>query len=307
MKTMTVLAFAATMLSLAAPAMAMGNKPVVSSSGQTGSGQTVGQKAAAVGEAAVNMVNEIGNNDAAQQAGGDIGEGLAKAGQALTNDGWNRHLNQGMTEGNLKNITDTGRQMFVGGKALEYGSKAAPHVGGLSTAAGYFAEGQNKGAAIQAVNGVGRGAALSYIGSAAGTAGGAWAAGKLGALAGSWAGPLGTGAGFIIGIGAAYLGGKIWDKTIGAGADALTQKAADWDAQSQYANDPNPDRVTGGGGGASWGEEGALGDDMPITTGVASETRDISRDNVQQQARDTIRISRPSGGGGGSGGDCGRH
>jgi len=172
------------------------------------------------------------------------------------------------------------------GTAINVGATAAPFVGAVSTAAGYAAEGQSAGALIQGVNGVTRSYAVAKAGGAAATAGAIWATGKLGAAAGSWAGPLGAGTGFILGVGAAWLAGKLWDNTIGAGADALTQKVQDINAGMKYA-----------GGRSEF--EGQT---------VAGETRDISRDSVQQQTRENIRISRPSGGGGGGcGGDCGRH
>lgn len=193
--------------------------------------------------------NEIANNDAVQQAAGDVGDAIAKGGQSLVNDGWNRALNQGATQSNANKIIKTGTAIFAAGKTLAIAGKAAPHVGWVATTAGYASTGQYKGAAIQAVNGLTRTVTVSKIGAAAGTAGAIWATGKLGALAGSWAGPLGTAAGFVIGCGVAYLGGKIWDKTIGAGADVLTQKAADWDAKSQY----------GGKRQSGWGRDGARG------------------------------------------------
>lgn len=281
MKTMTFLTLGAMMLSLSAPAMAMGNKPSTPKAGSTSGGGSF-----------IRTANDIGNNDGVQQAAGDIGGAIAKGGQSLVNDAYQfGNQNPNIPSDKVQQMANTGTNVFAAGKTIEYAGKAAPHVGWMATSAGYAAEGQYKGAAIQAVNGAGR---TLFV---------AWAGGKAGALIGSAGGPLGTAAGFILGVGAAYLGGKAWDASIGQGADALTQEAADWDAQSQYGDDQD---ITTGGGGASWGEgDGTPGDDMPITTGVASDTRDISRSNAQQQARDNIRTSRPSGGGGG--GDCGRH
>ena len=74
-------------------------------------------------------------------------------------------------------------------------------------------------------------------------------------------------------------------------ADALTQKAADWDAQDQYAGDPQDGQSSGGGGGADWGD---------------NDARDGARDATTQQVRDNMPRPRPPTGGSG-GGDCGRH
>ena len=213
-----------------------------------------------------------------------------KADKPLVNQGYEA-ANQGATNANSQAIVNNGVKVFTYGKAVEYTGKAAPHVGWAATSAGYAAEGQYKGAAIQAVNGCTRTVTVAKIGAAAATAGGIWATGKLGALAGSWAGPLGAGTGFIIGCGAAYIGGKIWDKTIGEGADALTQKAADWDAQNRDADDPQDGQSSGGGGGAGWGADAA---------------RDGARDTTTQQVRDNMPRPRPPTWGSG-GGDCGRH
>ncbi len=302
MKMMTFLAMGAMMLSLSAPAMAMGNKPSAPDAGSSGGG----------GGSFSSTANDLGNNDGVQQAAGDLGAAIAKGGQALNDQAYQfGNQNPNIPYDKVKSMAQTGTNVYAGGKTLEYAGKAAPHVGWVATSAGYAAEGQYKGATVQAVNGVTRTVTVAKVGSAVATAGGVWATGKLGAVAGSWAGPLGAATGFVLGVGAAYLGGKIWDATVGQGADALTQKAADYDAQSQYGGTGTPgddQPITTGGGGASWGE-GTPGDDMPITTGVASDTRDIGRDNAQQQVRDSIRTSRPSGGsggGGGCGGPCGR-
>jgi len=226
----------------------------------------------------ISIANDIGNNDGTQQAVGDLSSAMAKGGQSLVNDGFDRALNQGATQSNANKIIKTGTKIFVAGKSIEYASKVAPHVGWVATSAGYASTGQYKGATVQAVNGVTRTVTVAHIGTAVGTGVGIWVGGKLGAVAGSWAGPLGAGAGFILGAGAAYVGGKIWDNSIGVGADALTQKAADWDSKSQYGGKPKTKPggySTGGGAGAKWGRDGA-------------------RDNVRQN-RPPVR--RPAGGG----------
>lgn len=305
MKIMTLLAMTATVLMLTAPAMAMGNKPSTPDSGSSGGTQSSGSTQSSDngqggggsgggggedGGDVLDTANDVVGNDAVQQGGEIIGDAIAKGGQSLVNQAY-QYGNQGVPYDKVKQMAQTGTNIYAAGQTLKTASQAGDHVGWVATSAGYAAEGQYKGAAIQAVNGVSRTVTVSAIGGAATTAATTWAAGKLGALAGSWAGPLGAGAGFIIGCGAAYIGGKIWDKTIGQGADALTQKAADYDAQSQY-----------GGTSQTGGKPGMTDFDGQT---VAGETRDIGRDNAQQQVRDNIRTSRPSGGGGGGSGGCG--
>ena len=199
MKIMTTLGLMAIMMSLSAPVLAMGNK----------------QQDSSPGSSVVSTANSLGNNDGVQQGAGDIGAAVAKGGQTLVNQGYEA-ANNGATNANAQKIINNGTNIFAGGKTLEYAGKAAPHVGWVATSAGYASEGQYKGAAVQAVNGVTRTVTVAKIGAAAATAGGIWVAGKLGAVAGSAAGPLGTLGGFIIGCGAAYVGGKIWDSTVGA-------------------------------------------------------------------------------------------
>jgi len=248
----------AIMMSLSAPAMAMGNKPADPG------------PAAAGGGGVMSTANDLGNNDGVQQAAGDVGAAIAKGGQTLVNQGYEA-ANNGATNANSQAIIKNGTNIFGAGKTLEYAGKAAPHVGWVATSAGYAAEGQYKGAAVQAVNGAGR---TIFV---------AWAGGKAGALIGSAGGPLGTAAGFILGVGVAYWGGKAWDATIGQGAEALTQKAADMDAQSQF---------------------GGIDKEKSEFDGqtVAGETRDITRDNAQQTVRDNI--PRPTSGGSSCGGGC---
>lgn len=183
---------------------------------------------------AVSKVNELGNNDALQEAGGRAGEGFANIGSNQVNQAWNYTDSTGNLTKPAQQMANNGVRIFATGKAIEYGSKAAPHVGWVATSAGRAYEGDYSGAAVDGANGLGRTLTVAKIGTAAGTAGGIWVAGKLGAVAGSWAGPLGAGAGFIIGCGAAYVGGKIWDKTVGKGADALDQKIQDWKAEGKY-------------------------------------------------------------------------
>lgn len=219
----------------------------------------------AMGNKVVQAGNELGLNDGAQQAAGDIGAGVANYGKKLVDDAYN-FGNQGVSDSKVKEMANAGTKVFGYGKAVEYTGKAAPHVGWAATSAGRAAEGDYTGAAIEGVNGATRAVTVAKIGTAAGTAGGIWVAGKLGAMAGSWAGPLGAGAGFVIGCGAAYVGGKIWDHTIGAGAEALDQKVKDWNAERQYAGDRDlqrqnaqqirensPQRPTGGGSGGGGG------------------------------------------------------
>jgi hypothetical protein len=275
MKTMTILALLSMMLSLSAPAIAMSNRSQESSPGSS----------------VVSTANSLGTNDGLQQAAGDLGAGAANIGKGLVNDAYERGLNQGATDANVKQMANTGAKVFGYGKAVEYAGKAAPHVGWVATTAGHVAEKDYTGAAIQGINGCTRTVAVAKIGTVAGTAGGIWVAGKLGAVAGSAAGPLGTLGGFLIGVGAAYVGGKVWDKTIGAGADAVDQKVKDWQAHSQYAGDPHDGESSGGGGGAGWGADAA---------------RDGARDTTTQQVRDNMPRPRPPTGGSG-GGDCGRH
>ncbi len=186
---------------------------------------------------AVNTANELGNNDAVQQAAGDAGQAVSNYGGKIINEGYG-YINNGVDNGRVRNMINNGTNIAVGGKVVEWTGKAAPHVGWVATSAGRASTGDYSGAAIEGVNGAARTITVGKIGTAAGTAGGIWVAGKLGAVAGSWAGPLGAGAGFIIGCGAAYLGGKIWDKTIGKGAHAIDQKVKDWEAERRYAGDP---------------------------------------------------------------------
>lgn len=208
---------------LCEPLWAMGNK--------AGGGKSAAQSA-------VDTANSLGNNDAVQQAAGDAGEAIFKAGGKQFGDAID-YMNNGVNTDRVQNMAKNGTNIALGGKALELTGKAAPHVGWVATSAGRAAEGDYTGAAIEGANGAARTVIIGKLGTAAGTAGGIWVAGKLGAVAGSWAGPLGAGAGFVIGMGAAYVGGKIWDSSIGKGADALDQKIKDCQSHSQYAGDPD--------------------------------------------------------------------
>ena len=194
MKTTGMVVLIAAMLSITASVQAMGNRSQESSPGSS----------------VMSAGNTLGNNDGLQQAAGDIGAGIAEGGKTLANQAWDRHLNAGATQANTQRAVDTATRVFGYGKAVEYAGKAAPHVGWVATSAGHASTGDYTGAAIQGVNGCARTVAVAKIGTVAGTAGGIWVAGKIGATAGSLAGPLGTLGGFVIGVGSAYVGGKIW-------------------------------------------------------------------------------------------------
>lgn len=297
MKIATVLLSVGMLLLWTAPTVAMGNKP------QPPQADSGGQ-----GGGAVSTANALGNNDAVQQGTGDIGKGIKTFGQWFNADNA-KFANTSVPDSKMNQIMQTGDRIIKAGGNIDKAASAAPHVAWIATSAGYAAEGDYKGAAVQAANGAGRTTFVSWAGAAAG----AWAGGKAGALAGSFGGPAGAAVGFIAGVGVAYVAGWGWDKTVGQGAEAVHDMILEHDAQSQYGGTGTPgddQAITTGGGGASWGEEGTPGDDMPITTDIAGDTRDISRSNAQQQARDNIRISRPSGGsrpGGCDGrGGCGR-
>ena len=131
-------------------------------------------------------------------------------------------------------MAGTGTSIWVSGTAVKLSGEVAPHVGWMASAGGRAAEGDYRGAAIESANGASRTAAVGYLGTAVGTSVGIWASGEAGALLGAPAGPWGIAAGFIAGCGAAWLGGMVWDETVGAGADHLDQWSADRQAQNQY-------------------------------------------------------------------------
>ncbi|MFZ5807036.1 MAG: hypothetical protein ACOY3I_07515 [Verrucomicrobiota bacterium] len=233
---------------------------------------------------AVDAANALGNNDAAQQAAGDAGAAIAKGGQHLVDKAYDFGLNHGVPQDKVNEMANTGSKVFGYGKAIEYTGKGAPHVGWIATSAGRATEGDYSGAVIEGVNGVTRTTAVGAIGTAAGV----WAGGKVGAMAGSWGGPLGAAAGFVIGCGAAWVGGQIWDSTIGAGANALDQRVHDWQSDSEFAGPRHPSN-------------------RPENERPDSTTRNIGRNNAQQTTQNINRtISRPPSGGSGGGGGGGR-
>jgi hypothetical protein len=101
-------------------------------------------------------------------------------------------------------------------KVAQYGAQYAVPI---STTAAYLAEGEYSGAAIQGTSGCAKATLTVALGT--------WAGAKAGAAIGTPGGPVGMVGGALVGIGAAWLGGWAWDKTVGAGADALAQKSAD--------------------------------------------------------------------------------
>jgi len=242
----------------------------------------MGKRAQQAAGDAVDMANTVGNNDAAQQAAGDAGAAIAKAGQQFVDKAYDFGLNHGVPQDKVNEMARTGAGIFGTGKAIEYTGKAAPHVGWIATSAGRAAEGDYSGATIEGVNGATRTVAVGALGTAAGI----WAGGKIGALAGSWGGPLGAGAGFVIGCGAAWLGGKAWDNTIGACAQAIDQKIHDWKSDSTFAGPRHPSN-------------------RPENERPDPNVRNIARNQAQQNAQNINRtISRPSSGGGGRSGGC---
>ena len=188
----------------------------------------------------VDTANRIGNDDKYQEFFGRVGKLIEEGGRYLMRQGWKGYTQISWRQRNdllkiSREIIKTGKTVIVNGKRIAKAAEIAPHVGWLATTAGNFAEGNYKGGLVQAVNGCARTVTLSLAAGAAGTsatvaahAGVFYICGKIGAVGGSWAGPVGIAAGFVIGIGVAYVGGKIWDATLGKGANCLDQKFNDW-------------------------------------------------------------------------------
>ena len=180
---------------------------------------------------AVDTANSVGNNDAAQQAAGDIGAKVAEVGSKFIDRSYELGRNSpNISNAQVNQMAGTGTSVWVGGKAVELGGKAAPHVGWMASAGGRAYEGDYSGAALEATNGAARTTVVGYVGTGVGI----WAGGKIGAMAGSWGGPVGAFCGFVIGVGSAYTMGLIWDNGIGKGKDKFDQWDKDMDAQNQY-------------------------------------------------------------------------
>jgi len=240
-----------------------------------------GSKASKAAGNLIQKANEAGNNDTVQEASGRVGEAVGNAGSGQYNSSWQHTDSAGQLTPKAQNMADTGIKVAMTGKAVEYTAKAAPHVAWASTSAGYVSAGDYEGATLEAVNGGTRTVVVGYMGKTAGTAVGVWVTGKIGLLYGSWGGPLGALAGFVIGCGAAYLGGEVWDKGIGKGKDALGQKISDWKAEAQY------------------GGTGGRGPDR-------ANARNNSRNAASTVRQTTRTTSRPSRSGCDGRGSCGR-
>jgi len=211
----------------------------------------------------VNQANTAGNDDTVQEAAGRAGEAIGNFGSNQYNAAWQHTNSTGNLTARAQNMANTGVKIAMTGKAVEYTAKAAPHVAWVSTSAGYASTGDYEGATLEAVNGGTRTVVVAHVATAAGV----WAGGKVGALCGSWGGPLGAFAGFVVGCGAAYIGGKVWDAGIGKGKDALGQKISDWKAESRY----------GGTGGRGNQRANARNNARNATSTVRQTTRTTSR------------------------------
>lgn len=187
----------------------------------------------AMGNRVTQQVNDLANNDGVQQAAGDAGGAIVQVGQNVMNPGYEQ-LNNGINNSRVQTAIQNGTNIAAAGTIIKASATAAPHVGWIATSAGTASTGDYSGAAIQAINGGARTVTIAHVGTTVGTAAGVYVGGKLGAVAGSWAGPLGAGAGFIIGCGAAYIGGRIWDAGIGQGAEALDQWDKNVKADNKY-------------------------------------------------------------------------
>ncbi|MCD6532634.1 MAG: hypothetical protein J7L25_00980, partial [Deltaproteobacteria bacterium] len=191
----------------------------------------------------VDTANRIGNDDKYQEFLGRVGQLIEEGGRYFMRQGWKGYTQIAWRQkSNLlkisREIVKTGKTVIVNGKRIAYAAGKAPHVGWIATTAGNFAEGNYKGGTVQAINGCARTLVVGFAAGVAGTSATVAAhasifyiCGKIGAVGGSWAGPVGIAAGFVIGIGVAYVGGTIWDLTIGKGTNWLDQKFNDWEKE----------------------------------------------------------------------------
>jgi len=179
-------------------------------------------------DSSVRTLNNAGNNDAMQEGVSRIGEGISKGGQRLVNQAYGYGLtNPNIPGSKVDAMVKTGVRVFANGKAIEYVAKAAPHVGWMASTAGKLDAGDRTGAAITATNGLARTVAIGWAGAAAGTA-----------VVGTSVAAAPVALGFVVACGAAYTAGKIWDYTIGYGADVLDQKVHNLKAELAYGQTP---------------------------------------------------------------------
>jgi len=189
-----------------------------------------GSKASKTAGNLVQKANEAGNDDTYQEAAGRIGDAAQKFGNNQFVEAHKYTNSAGKLTARAQNMANRGKDIATRGGGLAAAAKAAPHVAWVSSSAGYASTGDYEGATLEAVNGGTRTVVVAHVATAAGI----WAGGKVGAMFGSWGGPLGAFAGFVVGCGTAYVGGKVWDAGIGKGKDALGQKISDWKAESRY-------------------------------------------------------------------------
>jgi len=193
--------------------------------------------------------------DTGKESIGVIGEGLKRRGGEMTSDAFRSGHGPAFGSEDARRLADEGLRTTRIGEIVDKGGTAISHAEWVSSAAGRAYEEDYAGAAIEGVNGFSRTVATGAAGKAAGQAAGIWIAAKVGAQFGAIGGPVGLVGGFVIGVGVGYLGGKLWDYTIGSGAKALDQKVADWQARRQYlgTGSRGGGQSSGGGGGARVG------------------------------------------------------
>ncbi len=177
--------------------------------------------------------------DMGKESIGVLSDGAKKTGEEMTRDAFRRGHGPAFSDEQARRLADKGAQATRAGEILEKGGKAISHAEWISKTAGRAYEKDYSGAAIEGVNGFSRTVATGAMAKKAGVASGVWIAGKAGAKFGALGGPVGALGGFVIGVGVGYVGGKIWDWTIGSGAQALDQKIGDWEARRKYLG-PGP-------------------------------------------------------------------
>lgn len=172
----------------------------------------------------VKEINKVGSNDGVQQLGGDLGEIVAKFGSKTVDWAFrNWKNNKNIPYETVKKYANKGTQIFFNGKVIEYGSKAAPHVGYGSSSLGRMWEGDYSGAAVVAANGAARTVTIASAAAAAAATIGATAAATIGAGAtATLAVPV------IVGVGAAVVVGVAWDKTVGTLANTVDKRMLPW-------------------------------------------------------------------------------
>ncbi len=184
-------------------------------------------------DATVNTANNAGNNDGLQQLFSDTGKEIAKTGQHIVNKAVEfGQQNPNLPGSNVDSVVKTGVRVISNGKVIENVAILAPHVAWIASTAGKLDAGDRTGAVITATNGLGRTIAVGWVAGTLGTL----ATGAVATGAAVTAGPIALG--FVVGCGVAYGAGKIWDYTIGSGAEVLDQKVHDLKAGLSYGQTP---------------------------------------------------------------------